>query len=53
MFNIEFNKEESMNSYLYPPADDLNDEEEDLLYDDYVYEIYRAMLGYMKDIEKL
>lgn len=48
MFNIELNQENDMQGYLHPPKEkDLEDE--DILYDDYVYEVYRALMGYVKD----
>jgi hypothetical protein len=50
MFNIEFDKEDPMKGYLYPQPEQ-EPEEEELLYDEYYYEIYRAMLGYMEPIE--
>ena len=49
MFNIEYNKEKYVNGYLYPqPEPDLEDEE--LLYDEYLYEVYKALTDYKEMI---
>lgn len=38
-----------MDSYLYPqPEPDLDDD--DIIYDDYIYEIYKALIDYKEVI---